>query len=43
MGMAAILVMWSNSFVQILIPIHLEALIWNLVPNNSTNSEKNKL
>ena len=33
MGMAAMLVMWPNSFVQIFIPILSQAFIWTLVPN----------
>ena len=42
MGMAAILVMWPNSFVFIFIPILFQAFIWTLVPNCPTVFEKNK-
>ena len=42
MGMAAMLVMWPNSFVQIFIPISLQTFIWTLVPNCPTVFEKNK-
>ena len=42
MGMAAMLVMWSISFVQIFIPILPQAFIWTLVPNQPTVFEKNK-
>ena len=42
MGMAAILVMWPNSFVFIFIPILLQAFIWTLVPNCPPVFEKNK-
>ena len=42
MGMAAMLVMWSISFVQIFIPILPQAFIWTLVPNQLTVFEKNK-
>ena len=42
MGMAAMLVMWPNSFVQIFIPIIPQAFIWILVPNRPTFFEKNK-
>ena len=41
-GMAAILVMWPNSIVQIFIPILHQAFIWTLVPNRTTVFEKNK-
>ena len=43
MGMAAILVMWSNPFVQNYIPIHPLAFIWTLVSNDQTVSEKKKI
>ena len=42
MSMAAMLVMWPNSFVKILIPILPQAFIWSLVPNDPTVFEKNK-
>ena len=42
MGMAAMLVMWHNSFVKIFIPILPQAFIWILVPNDPTVFEKNK-
>ena len=42
MGMAAMLVMWPNSFVQIFIPNPPQAFIWTLVPNCPTVFEKNK-
>ena len=42
MDMAAMLVMWPNSFEFIFIPILLQALIWTLVPNRPTVFEKNK-
>ena len=42
MGMAAMLVMRHNSFVQIFIPILPQAFIWILVPNHPTIYEKNK-
>ena len=42
MGMAAMLVMWPNSFVKIFIPILPQAFIWILVPNGQTVFEKNK-
>ena len=42
MGMAAMLVMWPNSFVLIFIPILPQAFIWSLVPNDLTVFEKNK-
>ena len=42
MGMAAMLVMWLNSFVKIFIPILPQAFIWILVPNDPTVFEKNK-
>ena len=42
MGMAAMLVMWPNSFVFISIPILLQAFVWTLVPNRPTVFEKNK-
>ena len=42
MGMAAMLVMWPNSFVYFFIPILLQAFIWTLVPNRPTVFEKNK-
>ena len=42
MGMAAMLVMWPNSFVQIFIPILPQAFIWSLAPNDPTVFEKNK-
>ena len=42
MGMAAILVMWPNSIVQIFIPFLPQAFIWTLVPKGPTVFEKNK-
>ena len=42
MGMAAMLVMWLNSFVKNFIPILPQAFIWILVPNDPTVFEKNK-
>ena len=42
MGMAAMLVMWPNSFVQIFTPFLPQAFIWILVPNHPTVFEKNK-
>ena len=42
MGMAAILVMWPNSIVQIFIPILVQAIIWTFVPNRPIVFEKNK-
>ena len=42
MGMAAMLVMWPNSFVKIFIPILPQAFIWSLVVNDPTVFEKNK-
>ena len=33
MGMAAMLVMWPNSFEFNFIPILLQAFVWTLVPN----------
>ena len=42
MGMAAILVMWPNSIVQIFIPILPQAFTWTFVPNRPTVFEKNK-
>ena len=41
-GMAAMLVMWPNSFVYIFIPILPTAFMWSLVPNDPTVFEKNK-
>ena len=43
MGMAAMLVMWPNSFVQIFIPMLLQAFIWTLVPNRPTVFQKKKI
>ena len=45
MGMAAILVMWSNSFLFIFIPILLQAFIWTLVPTwrPSWSCDQNRL
>ena len=42
MGMAAMLVMWPNSFVLIFIPILPQAFIWILVPNRPTVSAKHE-
>ena len=42
LGMAAMLVMWPNSFVKIFITILPQAFIWSLVPNDPTVFEKNK-
>ena len=42
MGMAAMLVMWPNSFLLIFIPILPQAFIWIWVPNDPTVFEKNK-
>ena len=42
MGMAALLVKWPNSIVQLFIPILPQAFIWTLVPNRPTFFEKNK-
>ena len=42
MGMAAMLVMWPNSFILIFIPILPQAFIWTLDPNHLTVFEKNK-
>ena len=41
-SMAAMLVMWPNSFVKIFIPILPQAFIWILVPNDPIVFEKNK-
>ena len=42
MGMTAILVMWSNSFVLIFIPIYPYVFIWIFISTDQTVSEKNK-
>ena len=42
MGMAAMLVTWPNSIVQIFIPILPQAFIWTFGPNRPTVFEKNK-
>ena len=42
MGMAAMLVMWPNSFIYISIPITPQAFIWTLDPNCPTVFEQNK-
>ena len=41
-GIVAMLVMWPNSFVQIIIPILTSAFIWILVPNRPNVFVKNK-